>query len=223
MKTASGGSRLRGKGWIALLLVIPVLAAGCAGNGTNVMQTDTGKGAVLGGLGGAGIGALIYHSNPWAGALIGAAGGALVGGLVGDYMDKRKQDLTKELAPEINAGQAEVQVLPGNSLKVTMTGKSAFAPGSAVLNPDFLPTLQKIGGVVKTYGKMTIHVIGHPDAGGTYASREKLADQRAEAVRLQLLGMGVKPALVTAAGHTGEKELDGRVDLILDPVVEQKG
>jgi len=223
MNAASAVLRLRGKGWIALLLVVPVLAVGCAGNGSNVMQTDTGKGAVLGGLGGAGIGALIYHSNPWAGALIGAAGGALVGGLVGDYMDKRKQDLAKELAPEINAGQAEVQVLPGNSLKVTMTGQSAFAPGSAVLNPNFLPTLEKIGGVVKTYGKMTIHVIGHPDAKGTHAERERLAEQRAEAVRIQLLGMGVKPALVSAAGHTGEKELDGRVDLILDPVVEQKG
>ena len=197
------------------------MLAGCAGNG--VIQTDTGKGAVVGGAAGAGIGALIYHSNPWAGAIIGAAGGALTGALVGDYMDKRKQDLAKELAPEINAGQAEVQVLPGNALKVTMTGKSAFAPGSAVVNPEFLPTLQKVGNVVKTYGKMTVHVIGHPDAKGTRAEREKLADQRAEAVRLQLLGMGVKPALVTAAGHTGEKELDGRVDLILNPVVEQKG
>jgi outer membrane protein OmpA-like peptidoglycan-associated protein len=204
---------------VAFMVVVTL--AGCAGNG--VMQTDAGKGAVVGGAGGAAIGALIYHSNPWAGAIIGAAGGALTGALVGDYMDKRKQDLAKELAPEINAGQAEVQVLPGNSLKVTMTGKSAFAPGSAVVNPEFLPTLQKVGGVVKTYGKMTVHVIGHPDAKGTHAERVRLADQRAEAVRLQLLGMGVKPALVTAAGHTGETELDGRVDMILSPVVEQKG
>jgi len=201
--------------------VVLVTLAGCAGNG--VMQTDKGKGAVVGGAGGAAVGALIYSSNPWAGALIGAAGGALTGALVGDYMDKRKQDLAKQLAPEIDAGQAEVQVLPGNALKVTMTGKSAFAPGSAVLNPEFLPTLEKVGGVVKTYGKVTVHVIGHPDAKGTPAERVKLADQRAEAVRLQLLGMGVKSALVTAAGHTGETELDGRVDLILNPVVEQKG
>ena len=202
-------------------VTVVVTLAGCAGNG--VMQTDAGKGAVVGGAGGAAIGALIYHSNPWAGAIIGAAGGALTGALVGDYMDKRKQDLAKQLAPEINAGQAEVQVLPGNSLKVTMTGKSAFAPGSAVLNPEFLPTLEKVGSVVRTYGKMTVNVIGHPDAKGTRAEREKLADQRAEAVRLQLLGMGVKSALVTASGHTGETELDGRVDMILSPVVEQKG
>jgi outer membrane protein OmpA-like peptidoglycan-associated protein len=204
---------------VAVMVVVTL--AGCAGNG--VMQTDAGKGAVVGGAGGAAIGALIYHSNPWAGAIIGAAGGALTGALVGDYMDKRKQDLAKELAPEINAGQAEVQVLPGNSLKVTMTGKSAFAPGSAVLNPEFLPTLEKIGKIVKTYGKMTVNVIGHPDAKGTHAERVKLADQRAEAVRLQLLGMGVKSALVTASGQTGETELDGRVDMILSPVVEQKG
>jgi hypothetical protein len=89
MGTASVASRLRGNVWIALLLVLPVLAAGCAGNGGNISQSDTRKGAVIGGAAGAGI--------------------------------------------------------------------------------------------------------------------------------------GVKPALVNAAGHTGEKELDGRVDLILDPVVEQKG
>jgi hypothetical protein len=29
--------------------------------------------------------------------------------------------------------------------------------------------------------------------------------------------------LVTASGQTGETELDGRVDMILSPVVEQKG
>ena len=201
---------------LVALMIIALMIAGCASNGG---MTDTGKGAVIGSLGGAALGALVdMHGNPWAGALIGAAGGALAGGVVGNFMDELKQNLSKELAPEINAGQAQVQMLPGNGLQVTMTGQTAFAPGSAVINPDFLPTLKKIAGVVSTYGKMTITVIGHPDAGGTAEQQQMLAYQRAEAVRIQLIGMGVKPALVTATDNPGNIYTDGRVELILTPL-----
>jgi len=186
------------------------------------MQTDQGKGAVAGGVGGAAIGALVSDGNPW-GALIGAAGGALVGDLAGSYVDARKQDLAKVLAPEIDAGLANVQLLPGNSLQVSMTGRTAFSPGSAVINTGFLPTLQKVASVVRTYGKMSVGVIGHPDAVGTREEREKLADQRAEAVRVQLLGMGVRPALVSASGNPNSKFLDGRVELVLTPIVAYGG
>jgi len=49
--------------------------------------------------------------------------------------------------------------------------------------------LQKVAGVVGTYGKMTVGVIVHPDDTGTWQEREKLANRRAEAVRVQLLGL----------------------------------
>ena len=100
-----------------------------------------------------------------------------------------------------------------------MTQQTAFAPQSAVINPGFLPTLQKIAGVVSTYGKMSIGVIGHPDRQGTHGERQRLADQRAEAVRIQLLGMGVPPVLVTATGNPNSQYMDGRVELILTPIV----
>jgi uncharacterized membrane protein len=94
------------------LALTAVLLGGC-----QAMQTDTGKGAAIGGGTGALIGGLLDHSNPLAGILIGAAGGALVGGTVGHFMDQRKQDLEKTLQPEINAGQASVTELPGNALE----------------------------------------------------------------------------------------------------------
>lgn len=212
------GARISGMGSRSLVAVVILclMIAGCASNGG---MTDTGKGAVIGSLGGAALGALVdMHGNPWAGALIGAAGGALAGGAIGHFMDERKQNLSKELAPEVNAGQAQVQMLPGNALQVTMTGQTAFAPGSAVINPGFLPTLKKIASVVSTYGKMTVTVIGHPDAGGTAAQQQMLAYQRAEAVRVQLIGMGVKPVLVTATDNPGNAYTDGRVELILTPL-----
>jgi len=46
-----------------------------------------------------------------------------------------------------------------------------------------------------------------------------LSNQRAEAVRNMLLGMGVKPILVTASGNAESRYHDGRVELIIRPLV----
>jgi len=206
---------------IAAVLFAAALAAGCAGNGGggNVMQTDTGKGALFGGAGGAIIGGLIDHADPAVGILIGAAGGALVGGLVGHHMDTQRQNLAKALAPEVNNGDVTLQMLQNNTLRIDMTGQTRFAPGSAVLNPAFLAALQKVASVARTYGKVTITVIGNPDPGGGFAERQALANQRAEAIRLQLIGMGVPPILVTASGNPTSSYEDGRAQLMIYPVV----
>lgn len=37
-------------------------------------------------------------------------------------------------------------------------------------------------------------------------------------IRVQLIGLGVKPVLVTATGNPGSPIMDGRVQLILTPV-----
>ncbi len=206
---------------VAVTVLLAFGVAGCAGNGGFPTMTDTTKGGILGGTGGAVIGALIDSGNPWAGALIGAAGGALSGALAGHFMDNRKKDLEQALAPQINAGNATVQILADNALLVTETGRTAFSPGSSVINSGFIPTLQTIGNVVKTYGKMTIVVIGHPDRNGSEAERRELANQRAEAVRNMLLGMEVAPVLVTATGNPESRDLDGKVELVLHPVISR--
>jgi outer membrane protein OmpA-like peptidoglycan-associated protein len=206
---------------IAAVAVL-LLLAGCAGNGGgmgNVMQTDTGKGTLLGGGAGALIGGLVDHADPAVGILIGAAGGALAGGLIGHHMDTQRQNLAKVLAPEVNNGDINIQMLRNNVIKVEMTGNTRFAPGSAVVNPAFLAALQKVASVARTYRKVTITVIGHPDAGGTFADRERLANQRAEAIRVQLLGMGVPPILVSASGNASSTFEDGRAELMIYPVV----
>jgi len=212
-KKISIGMRL-----VAVGILILFAAAGCATNGGLSTMTDTTKGGILGGAGGAAIGAIIDHANPWAGALIGAAGGALTGAVVGHFMDDRKKDLEKALAPQINAGEASVQILADNALLVTETGVTAFASGSAVVNSGFIPTLRTIANVVNTYGKTTIAVIGHPDSTGTETERRTLANQRAEAIRTMLLGMGVSPVLVTASGNPNSKYMDGRAEIVIHPL-----
>lgn len=210
---------------IAAALVAAALVAGCAGTGGgmggagSVMGTDTGKGALFGGATGALIGGLVDHADPAVGILIGAAGGALAGGLIGHHMDTQKQNLAQVLAPEVNAGNASVELLKNQGVLVNMTGNTRFAPGSAVVNPAFLGSLEKVASVARTYGKITITVIGHPDKGGTYAERERLSSQRAEAIRLQLIGMGVPSILVSASGNPRSSWEDGRVELVIHPVI----
>jgi outer membrane protein OmpA-like peptidoglycan-associated protein len=187
--------------------------------GGGVMQTDTGKGALFGGATGALIGGLIDHADPAVGILVGAAGGAIAGGLIGHHMDGQKQNLAKALQPEVNAGDVSLQLLQNSAIRVDMTGNTRFAPGSAVVNPAFLSALQKIASVARTYGKVTITVVGNPDPGGTFQSRERLANQRAEAIRVQLLGMGVPPILVTATGNPRSTLEDGQAQLMIYPVV----
>jgi len=114
-----------------------------------------------------------------------------------------------------------LQVLKGNVILVTETGESAFAQGSSVVKQGFIATLQTVANVLKTYGKMTVDVIGHPDKTGTKAERQTLSDQRAEAVRTMFLGMGVSPALIRSAGSVDGNHLDGRVELVITPVVQQ--
>lgn len=204
---------------VAVVVLIVFTMAGCAGNGGLSSMTDTSKGALFGSAGAAALGAIIYHGNPLAGALIGAASGALAGGIVGHFMDERKKDLEQALAPQINAGLVSVQILADHAVLVTSTKESAFAPGSSVVSQGVIPTLQTIAKVVKTYGKTTIAVIGHPDATGTVAERTVLANQRAEAIRNMLLGMKVPPILVTASGNSNSQYLDGRVEIIVHPLV----
>ena len=206
---------------VAVGITILFICAACSGSGGFSNMTDTSKGGILGGAGGAALGAIIYHGNPLAGALIGAAAGVLTGGVVGHFMDDRKRDLEKSLAPQINAGEITLQVLQGNVILVTQTGETAFSPGSAVVKQDFISTIQTIAHIMKTYGKMTVDVIGHPDRTGTKMERQTLADQRAEAIRNMFLGMGVSSALVRSSGNANSNYLDGRVELVINPVVQQ--
>jgi len=134
-------------------------------------------------------------------------------------MDERKKDLEKALAPQIDAGLVTVQVLADHAILVTTTKESAFDRGSSVVSQGVIPTLRTIANIVTTYGKTTIAVIGHPDATGTTAERKALANQRAEAVRNMLLGMNVPPILVTASGNASSNYLDGRVEIVVHPLV----
>ena len=189
------------------------------------------KGAAIGAIGGAVIGAAAYKKDRTKGALIGAIGGGLAGAAVGNYMDSQKRDLEKNLAPEIQAGQARVEKMQNNLVRVTMTAQTAFDTDSTAIKPGFQSTLDKLADVVVRYNKTTLTVVGHTDNTGSAAYNQKLSERRAlsvaqyfesqrvNALRLATAGKGESEPVESNASEAGRRA-NRRVEIYVEPVVQ---
>src|SRR5262245_56295503 len=113
------------------IVVLSLLALGACTSGPLGDMQHRNSGAIIGAGAGAVIGAVAYNKNRTKGAVVGAVGGALAGGVVGRYMDDQKRDLEKSLGQEIQSGQARVEKLPNDVVRVTMTNQTAFDTNSS--------------------------------------------------------------------------------------------
>ena len=164
------------------LCLLAVLAA-CA---------TPGKGTAVGAAGGAGVGAGIGAlAGGWKGAAIGAAIGGVAGGAVGNYLDKQAEEL-KEVAE--NTRRTE------NGILVDLKSKLLFHSDSAVLKPEAVEQIAKLGDILAKYPDDRIRVQGHTDSTGSVSHNEELSMRRAQAVRDVLVGRGVKPAQMLVEG-----------------------
>jgi outer membrane protein OmpA-like peptidoglycan-associated protein len=209
------------------------LGAGCATEGgTGIAGWENWQsGALIGAGVGAAVGAAAYHRNRTQGALIGAVGGGLAGGAVGAYMDSQRKDLEKNLAKEIQSGQARVESLPNHVVRVTMTNQTAFDTNSSTIKPGFETTMNKIADVVVRYGKTSLTVVGHTDNVGSNDYNQKLSERRAHAVAQYLAGKRVDPLRLAVSGR-GEsqpiasnnsdsgRQQNRRVEIYVEPVVQ---
>ncbi|HEX9049403.1 MAG TPA: OmpA family protein [Anaeromyxobacter sp.] len=166
---------------LALSLAL-VAVAGCATAGK-----DTAIGAGAGAAAGAGVGALV---GGWKGAAIGAAVGGAAGGGVGYYLDRQR----KELEKVAQTRKTE------DGLLVQLKSDLLFRTDSAVLKPDAIDQLSRLGDILARYPKDRIRVEGYADSTGSARHNEELSQRRAESVRSVLVGRGVKDQQVTALG-----------------------
>jgi outer membrane protein OmpA-like peptidoglycan-associated protein len=210
-------------------VALGVALAGCTtdpGRRTNVES-----GALIGAIGGAVVGAMAYRKNRTGGAVFGAVGGGLAGVAVGHYMDSQKRDLERNLAQEIQAGQARVEKLSDQVVLVTMTSQTAFDTDSASIQPGFHSTLDKLADVVVRYGKTTLTVVGHTDSVGGDAYNQRLSERRALSVaqflesqrvdplRLATAGKGEAQPVASNASEAG-RQANRRVEIYVEAVVE---
>jgi outer membrane protein OmpA-like peptidoglycan-associated protein len=220
----------------ALILAAALALSGCAAGGPVFGQdnrpfTSTESGVLIGAASGAVIGAIAYKENRSRGAVIGAIGGGIAGGAVGAYMDKQKQDLDKALAQEIQAGQARIDRMPNDVLRITMTNQTAFDTDSTTIKPGFHSTMDKLADVVVRYGKTTLTVVGHTDNVGSNDYNQKLSERRSRSVaeylesrrvngmRLALAGKGETQPIASNANESGRQQ-NRRVEIYVEPVVQ---
>jgi outer membrane protein OmpA-like peptidoglycan-associated protein len=216
------------------ILAIVTLAGGCA-NGIKGPSDrpfeNWEKGAAMGAVGGAILGAAAYKKDRTKGALVGAIGGGLAGGAVGKYMDQQKRDLEKNLAPEIQAGQARVEKLPNDVVRITMTSQTAFDTNSTAIKPGFRSTMDKLADVVVRYNKTTLTIVGHTDNVGSGPYNQNLSERRAvsvaqyfesqrvNALRLATAGKGESQPVASNGSEAG-RQANRRVEIYVEPVVE---
>ncbi|HEX9756668.1 MAG TPA: OmpA family protein [Nitrospiria bacterium] len=170
-----------------IMIIGFLLATGCTTPGK---KTAIGTG--VGAAGGAGIGAAIGSASGHAGkgALIGAAAGALLGGAVGNRLDKQ----TKELAQYAETRRTDEGIL------VSLKGDILFDSGKASIKPDASNRVKEIATILAKYPEDRIVVVGHTDNVGSDEYNQRLSENRANAVRVQLLSKGIPNENISTVG-----------------------
>ncbi|MBP3331497.1 MAG: OmpA family protein [Tidjanibacter sp.] len=163
-------------------------------------MSNTGKGALLGtGAGtalGAGLGALIGGDK---GALVGAAAGAAVGAGAGAAIGKKMDKKAEELAKQLSETATIETVTDANNLqaiKVTFEGGILFDTNKSDLSATSKTALKKFVESMSDMSDTDITIYGHTDNTGSLAVNERLSLERANSVASYLRALGVNSARI---------------------------
>ena len=83
-----------------------------------------------------------------------------------------------------------------------------FDVNKAVIKPESMGTLNEINKIMKDNPTVRFEIGGHTDSDGGDDANMKLSQARSEAVRDQLLKMGIDPSRLTAKGYGKTKPID---------------
>lgn len=110
--------------------------------------------------------------------------------------------------PETVNGVDDFDGCPDESLayverrQIVITEQVLFATDSADVLPASLPLLRQVAQILLTYREITlVRVEGHTDHRGTWDHNISLSTRRAEAVRGQLIALGVDGSRLEAVGY----------------------
>lgn len=192
----------------AFVCAAGILVSSCA--------TSQGNGTLIGGGAGAALGALAGRliggnaKGTIIGTAIGTAVGATAGNLIGKKMDKKKAELAAQLA---NAQVTEVTDINGlPAVKVTFDSGLLFGTGSSAISAASAADLSKLSASMKADPSFEVAVLGYTDNQGWKNSNAEqsaqknlnLSQQRADAVKAQLLKNGVPAGQIKTSAGYGE-------------------
>lgn len=86
--------------------------------------------------------------------------------------------------------------------------KIRFAYNKATIKPESYALLDEVADILLQRPALYVEVQGHTDNAGSASYNKKLSQQRAEAVRKYLIGRGVDPSRISAAGYGEERPID---------------
>lgn len=106
---------------------------------------------------------------------------------------------------ERKLGEHIIARISEGSIHIQATGKVFFNSGSATLNLEAEPILDKITEIIKEYGEYSVNIKGHTDntpiSTEKFASNWELSAIRATTVLKFLVDGGIDPVRLTATGY----------------------
>lgn len=185
------------KKFILIASAVAIFATGCA---TTKDNPNTVKGAGIGAAVGAVAGAVIGHQTGRRneGALIGAAIGGGIGGVVGNRLDKQQKELER-IAETKRTEQGLITKLKSDIL---------FDTGKADLKPAAQQNINQLAAIMKKYPENILTIKGYTDDTGAAMVNNPLSQQRADAVRRQLVAAGVPAGTTSAIGMGSSNPVD---------------
>ena len=175
------------------------LLAGCAAPAGNMTQGQhVGVGAGVGAVAGALLGQAIGHDRD--STLIGAAAGAVLGA-GGSYLWSQQMQQQKAAMEQAAQGTGvQVSQTADNRLRINIPADASFATGSAVLNRNIYPVLERLAQTLQQNPNTTVAIIGHTDSTGSDAINNPLSQNRANAAMHYLVSKGVAGQRISTSG-----------------------
>lgn len=141
-----------------------------------------GAGAILGGILGNNLG---KGGNGALGAVIGGIVGGAAGGVIGNKMDNQARQIS-ETVPGANVERV------GEGIKLVLNENAIrFDTSKSTLTPTAKQNLDKLVLIFNEYPDTDIKIYGYTDSTGKVEFNKILSTQRAESVKIYLMGKGI--------------------------------
>lgn len=179
---------------VSILVALGLLVGGCSS------LSNTEKGAAIGTGAGAAAGAAVGKAagGTAEGAILGAVVGGTAGAIIGQRMDKKAEELDKDLE------NADVERV-GEGIKVTFDSGLLFDFDSANLRPAAERDLAEFANNIDEFEGTEILIVGHTDSKGSEDYNQGLSERRAGSAAEYLLNRGISSSRLNTSGK-GESE-----------------
>lgn len=162
------------------------------------------------------------------GKVVGLGVGCLAGLGVGYYLDQMAEDMEAQLK---EAGMSIEKIEKDGETRelLVKAGEDSlrFKPNSSTLTDDSAPKVEKIADALKGYSETKIRLTGHTSNDKVTDFDKQLSQERADAVKTQLVKNGVSESQISdVKGLAAEKPLTGtkptdpknrRVEIFIGP------